>query len=249
MTASKTNPETAAHPYQIFMLALCLYALAALAVDSFFALPPDTRTVLFYGDTAVCAVFFFDFVYNMVRAPNKVRYFYTWGWIDLISSIPSVGILRAGRTVQVIRILRVLRGVRATKVLAEFLLAKRAEAGLMAAALISILFIVAASIFVLQFERDASSTIKTAGDAVWWALTTVTTVGYGDTYPVTRGGRIVAVVLMTAGVFLLATFSGFVASWFLAPIDKEQNRELEKIRREVAELRAAIERLGPHGLH
>jgi len=73
------------------------------------------------------------------------------------------------------------------------------------------------SIAALHFESASTDgNIRTAGDALWWAIVTVTTVGYGDLYPVTVEGRVVAVVLMVAGVGTFATLAGALASWFLA---------------------------------
>jgi len=69
----------------------------------------------------------------------------------------------------------------------------------------------------LYFEHDApGANITTGGDALWWGYVTATTVGYGDQYPVTLGGRIVGVVMLTVGVALFATFSGFLANAFLS---------------------------------
>jgi voltage-gated potassium channel len=74
----------------------------------------------------------------------------------------------------------------------------------------------------LRFEENAAgANIKTAGDALWWGYVTATTVGYGDYYPVTRGGRIAGIIMLTVGVALFATFSGFLANYFLAPRKRE----------------------------
>jgi voltage-gated potassium channel len=85
--------------------------------------------------------------------------------------------------------------------------------------------------------------IKTAEDAIWWALTTITTVGYGDRYPVTSEGRVVAGVLMCAGVGLFGLFSGLLAAWFVAPHQQEKREEVEALREEVAQLQATLTRL------
>jgi len=103
------------------------------------------------------------------------------------------------------------------------------------------MLIVFCSIAMLHFETVPGSNIKTAEDAIWWAFATVTTVGYGDRYPVTSEGRLVAVLLMIAGVGLFGTFSGFLAAWFLAPEEKADDLELAKIREEVAAIREMLE--------
>jgi voltage-gated potassium channel len=223
------------------MLALCLFALAVFAVDTVARLSPSTRQIFEYADTAVCVLFFADFVGQLATAPNRWRYFSRWGWIDLLSSIPMVDVLRIGRVARVMRIIRVLRGLRSTKLIAGFLLDRRAESTFLAAVLVSLLLVVFASVAILQFENVAGANITSAQDAVWWSVVTITTVGYGDRYPITPEGRAIAAVLMTAGVGLFGTFSGFVASWFLAPANKERESELQALRKEIVNLRQLLE--------
>jgi len=77
--------------YQLFMLALCAIALAFLAVQSSPSLDGESRAILEYADFAICILFFIDFVYSFATAPDRLKYMRTWGWIDLVSSIPVVG--------------------------------------------------------------------------------------------------------------------------------------------------------------
>lgn len=218
MDTTTTNPRTSlGSPYQLFMLALCVWALLSLAVGTAVPLSAETLTVLDYADTAVCAIFFADFLYTLYTAPNRWRYFFTWGWIDLLSSVPTVGALRWGRAGRALRILRVLRAVKSVRVLGLALMAHRAQSAFLAAVLLTVLLLVFSSLAMLEFESGGTGNIRTAQDAMWWAVTTMTTVGYGDTYPTTPEGRLVAVFLMIAGIGVFGTFSGLVASWFLAP--------------------------------
>jgi len=90
-------------------------------------------------------------------------------------------------------------------------------------------------------ERGAvGATIKAGGDALWWALTTVTTVGYGDTYPVTAEGRIIAAVLMLIGIALFGSMSAIVTSKLILP---KETRDHEDLRKEVRELHEEIREL------
>jgi voltage-gated potassium channel len=230
-------------PYLAFMLILSIYAVVALAVSTFVKLAPETRTILDYADTLVCVMFLVDFLFTLVKAKNRARYFVTWGWLDLLSSIPAVNVLRWGRGARILRIFRVLRGIKATKILSEFILYRRAHSAFLAALLVSLLLIVFSASSVLQFESGPDANIRTPEDAVWWAVVTLTTVGYGDKYPLSTEGRLIAVLLMTAGVGLFGTFSGFVAAWFLEAPGRTsaELEELKCLRAEIRELRGMLE--------
>ena len=215
--------------YECVMLVLCIYVLFVLAATTFFQLDKSVVEILDYVDNAICVVFLADFFMKLFTAKNKLEYL-KWGWIDFLSSIPAVGPLRWGRFARLVRILRLLRGVRSCKVLIELLLRRRAESAFGTAVIIALLMVVLSSVAILVFERqDASSNIRNSEDALWWAFATVTGVGYGDRFPVTASGRVVAALTMIAGVALIGTFAGMVASWFLAPQEAEQDQELESI--------------------
>jgi voltage-gated potassium channel len=235
--------------YQLFILGLCLFALAALAFHSVARVDEGTRQILEITDDVICGVFFIDFVVHLTRARHPLHYFVTWGWVDLLSSIPAVSFLRWGRAARVVRILRVLRGARATKVMAEAILERRGRGLLLAALLVSLLLVVFASIGILQFETAPESNIRSGSDALWWAIATITTVGYGDRYPVTGEGRILGSVLMVLGVAVFGTFSGFVASWFVGVQNDRSSAEIAALRDELRVLRAeraASGSLDPH---
>jgi voltage-gated potassium channel len=232
--------------YHLAMLVLSLYAIASLAAEAAIRLDPQVRLILTYADYGVCLLFAGDFLLSLWGAPNRLRYFLTWGWLDLLSSVPVLSAARWGRVARVARVFRVLRGVRATREISAVVLKTRAHNTFLAATLLALLLVVVCSIAVLHFETTREANIRTAEDAVWWAFTTITTVGYGDRYPVTSEGRFVAVVLMCAGVGLFGTLSGFLAAWFL---DGQQPRaadsELSLLRAEVKALRELLEQRLP----
>jgi voltage-gated potassium channel len=207
----------------IVILLLSIYVLVALLIDVFVELPPETERILTYVDNIICVFFLVDFVIRFRRAPSKLK-FMRWGWIDLISSIPEVDFLRVGRALRLIRIIRILRAFRSMRHIIEHLYRNRSQGALTTVAVLALILIIFSSISILQFEADApGANIKTAEDALWWSYVTITTIGYGDKFPVTTEGRIVAVILMTAGVGLFGTFTAFVSSWLLADRKPEKS--------------------------
>jgi voltage-gated potassium channel len=229
--------------YELLMLGLCAYVLMALAAMTLFRLDESVIHILEYVDAGVCVLFLTDFCIQYARAESKLRYL-RWGWIDLVSSIPTWGWLRWGRLARVVRILRLLRGVKSVKTFAEVLSARRADSAVAVAAFVAVLTVVFASVVVLHFEQDnPAANIRTAEDALWWACVTITTAGYGDRYPVTTEGRIAAVIAMTIGVGLFGTFTAFVAQWFIQPGEYRQEDQLQALRGTLARIEKQLSEL------
>ncbi len=208
----------------IIVLILSVYVLVALIVDTFFHFPTEIAKILDYIDNVICIFFLIEFMIRFFKSENK-REFMKWGWIDLLSSIPTFDFLRAGRAFRLIRLLRVLRAFRSTKILIKHIYNNKTQGAFTTVCVIAILMLIFSSIAILQVEDDPNSNIKTAEDAIWWAYVTITTVGYGDKYPVTIEGRIIAAILMTVGVGLFGTFTAFLSSWFVS--DKQQQDKLD----------------------
>jgi len=233
--------------YLIFILTLSLLAIIVLFIKTVFKLDREVERILHYADYIVCAVFFVDFCILLFRAENKLRYFCTWGWIDLLSSIPVLYSFRWGRIARITRIFTLLRGVKSAKILFNLVLDRRAQSVTLAMILVSIIVLTFSAILVLHFESTAMyATIKTAEDAFWWSIVTITTVGYGDKVPVTPEGRIVAAMLMIVGVGLFGTLSGFVASWFVGHPKAQKETDTEAIQKEIAGIKEILEDLRRH---
>ena len=233
----------------LVMLALSVYVLGALFVETVITLAPEIRSLLQTLDSLICLVFLWDFFYHLHRAENKLAYL-KWGWIDFISSIPMLTLLRWGRIVRVVRIIRVLRAIRSVKFIFHFLFEHRAKGTFITVFLITVMLVIFSSITVLNVETVPEANIRTAGDALWWAASTVTTAGYGDKYPVTTEGRILGVILMTAGVGFFGTLTAYIASVFVgadkaaAKPETDLASELKLIRERIESLEAKLHR--PH---
>ncbi len=143
---------------------------------------------------------------------------------------------------RVLRVLRVVRIVRSTRLLTH-LWAYRFKHVLAAISTLSLLVTALASVAILQFEHAGGGNIQTSGDALWWALSTVTTVGYGDRYPVTVEGRVVAAILMVFGVGLFGTFTAFVSRMFISPAEHNDREHLDQVHAELKALRLELSAL------
>ena len=208
------------------VLVLSVYVLGALIVDTTIKLPEETSRLLNYIDLAICIFFFVEFCIRLYHADSKMK-FMRWGWIDLVSSIPMINFLRFGRVFRLIRLFRILRAFRTTKEFVTYVFRIKAQGAFTSATILAILLIIFSSIAILQVENVPTSNITTAEDAIWWSYGTITTVGYGDKYPVTTEGRIIAMFLMTAGVGLFGTFTAYIASLFVSNNKKEETETKE----------------------
>ena len=229
--------------YHLFMLALCILALAGIVLQHAFRQDPEIESVLDAADFMICVAFAIDFLVSLWTAQDRARYLVTWGWLDLLSAIPMIDPVRWGRVARIARIARLLRSIRAARVLSTVILAKRRQSTLLAASLVAFVLITASSTAILHFEVSADANIKTAENALWWAFATITTVGYGEFYPVTAEGHLIAAILMTAGVGLFGAFSAALAAWFLTPENEATDAEIGAMREELQKLREAVEKL------
>jgi voltage-gated potassium channel len=242
-TAAKSNsPQEALTFLDIVTFWLSVYVLSALLAEYLLKLSEDTRTILAYADWIVCGVFFLDFSRRFIRASSKLQ-FMKWGWLDLLACIPVIEAFRAGRLYRLIRVLRLLRVVRSSRTIARVLYRRRAQNAFAVVATTTFVGTVLAAIIVMEFERESASRISQPSDAIWWAFCTVTTVGYGDYYPVTTEGRITAVLLMTLGVGLFGTMAGYIASMFTGPSARYETRMLNAVENKLEALQETVDRL------
>jgi voltage-gated potassium channel len=229
--------------FQIVILVLSILILGALGADAAFKLPKEISAILQLLDTLICVLLLIDFGIRFYQAESKLA-FLKWGWIDLLASIPNVPFLRVGRLVRILRIIRLLRAIRATHKITSLVLKNKLQTGVTSIVLTAFLLVMFCSIGILICEQqNPDANIKTAGDAIWWSVTTITTVGYGDKYPVTGEGRIVAMILMVSGIGLFGILSGLAASFFLGSKQQTIVHEENKILARLEKLEEKIDQL------
>jgi voltage-gated potassium channel len=202
--------------YELFIMALSCLSIVNLVLLLPF-MPPDAAQdqVILMVDGVLTVIFLGDFTYRSVKAESFRRYFlHERGWLDLLGSLPLLRIFRIFRVLRVGRLMREY----GFGVLLNWVTHERAQSALYVVVFLVIVVLETTSIAVLPFEaKSPNANITSAGDALWWGIVTVTTVGYGDQYPVTTGGRLVGVFLLLTGVALFATFTGYLSNAFLAP--------------------------------
>ena len=207
-------------PREVFIFVLSVLSIVNFVlVMPFSPLTSAQREVIAIIDAILTLFFLIDVALRMRAAPSARRYLlHDRGWLDLLGSLPGL------------RLLRLFRVVRAGTLMREYglgnmigsLIRNRAQSALYLVTLLVILILEISGTLVLRFEVGApGANITTGGDALWWGLVTATTVGYGDEYPITTGGRITGAFLLLSGVVVFATLSGYLANAFLSPSQDE----------------------------
>jgi Ion transport protein len=222
MTSITTEPDQSERPaelqapgYEIFIGLLAVISLINLAI-SVLPFDADIKSIAQIVDIPITFIFLADFTMRLIRSrPHRVYFFDQRGWLDLLGSLPAF-----------FKLFRIFRLVRVTRLLGEYgfanivrsFLKERANNALLVVIFMVLVVIEFGSMLVVSFEANApGANITTGGDAVWWAFVSITTVGYGDKYPVTTGGRFSAFLVLAAGVGLFGVLSGYLANFFLAP--------------------------------
>jgi voltage-gated potassium channel len=200
--------------YELFVLALVILQLVNSALWLLLRNHGEGSVVLLMS-IGISIFLLVDCLYRLVRAPVRREYLFTVrGWLLWLGSlpVPFAGLLRLWWYRLVTRNLR--RGDYAAMV--DVVVEKRAQSTLLVAVFAAIVVIEGAAILVLGAESPSpQANIQTAGDAVWWTIVTVATVGYGDKYPVTPAGRVIGAFVMVVGVGLFSVLTSFLAQWFV----------------------------------
>jgi voltage-gated potassium channel len=193
----------------LLLAAAFLVAWAWPVVDP--GLHPDLKASLTVLSWTVWGAFSIDFAIRLFLADDRRRYAVDH-WYDVaLVALPMLRPLRLLRLIALARILN--RSVAAS-------LTGKVATYVFGTAVISVFL---GGIAVLDAEQDApEANIVTLGDALWWATTTVTTVGYGDRFPVTTEGRFVAVGLMLIGIAVVGAVTATVAAWMVSQVQQEQ---------------------------
>jgi voltage-gated potassium channel len=252
MSTPATAPSTRqrSNAYEMFILILTILSLLIMVA---LLLPFDDATIVLLTayDNVICIVFLIDFAVNLARAKPKREYFIgRRGWLDLLGSIPSfagfqyAALFRLARLSRLARIGRLLRGKKRAELVKD-VLEHRGQYAAFVTLLTALIVLVITSVMVLQFEsRSAEANIASGGDALWWAIVTITTVGYGDRFPVTMPGRLTGIFVMFAGVGIIGALASILASILVPPPKEDEEPEVAAapadVQRELADIKAEL---------
>ena len=248
---TKRRSELKSTGYEIFIGILSILSILNLILALLFQ-EKSLDTVLGVMNALFSLIFLIDFTYRILTAPSATAYFFKhFGWADLLASLPfpQLKILRIFRLIRVYRLLRDV-GIRA---IGRTLIKDRAGSALYVLLLMGIFVLQFGSLTMLALEQDADgANITTASDALWYTIVTISTVGYGDQYPVTDLGRLCGVVIIVVGVGIFGTFTGYLATVFLSPqkaddvvpgeelAEPDQAESVETLRARLAESEAKM---------
>lgn len=203
--------------YEIFIGLLSVLSIINLGLLYGMSGDSSLQDILRAMNALLSAIFLGDFTLRLATASSRSGYFFKqYGWADLLASLPlpQAKVLRMFRLIRVYRLMRDI-GLRAV---AKSLLVDRAGSALYTLLFAGILVLEFGSLAILRVEQYApDGNIRSASDALWYVIVTISTVGYGDRYATTNMGRVIGSLIIILGVGIFGTFTGYLANFFLAP--------------------------------
>ena len=223
------------------MLALAILMLPLLLIPEFFDLSQAAEDGLLFGEWFIWTAFAMELAVKTYLSSNRRKYLVDH-WYDVV--IVVVPFLRPLRILRSMRVLRATRAARLISYGVRLLREARimvTSHGLHYAVLIATVLFFSLAGVALVFERDAADgNIRDYGSALWWGIATITTVGYGDYFPVTTEGRAISVFLMLLGISLFSLVTASIAAMFVQPGAEKQEATLEDVLARLEEMEARL---------
>lgn len=218
----KIIEDTDSFPGQIFAWIIQILIITSLVTFSISTLPDlseQTKMLLWKFEVFTVIIFSIEYVLRIIAATHRVKFIFSlYGIIDLAAILPfylAMGIdLRSVRAFRILRLIRILKLVRYSAAVGRFhraFIIAKDELVLFFFVTIILLYLSAVGIYYFENATQPDQ-FKSVFHSLWWAVATLTTVGYGDIYPVTVGGRIFTFLVLMMGLGIVAVPTGLVAS-------------------------------------
>jgi voltage-gated potassium channel len=198
---------------------LIIYSVICYSIETLPNLSAATTDFLYYSEIIVVSIFTIEYLYRIYSTSRRLKFVFSfYGLIDLLAILPfylATAIdLRTLRLMRLLRLARLLKLARYNKALDRFSKAiSLAKEELVIFTFASLVMLYLAAVGIYHFEHKAQPEVfRSIFDSLWWAVSTLTTVGYGDIYPITIGGRVFTFVILMVGLGLVAVPTGIVAS-------------------------------------
>lgn len=223
------NDNRTSKVFAIFIQVLILVSIITFTLETIPDLKPQTRTILYVIEVFSVIVFTIEYLLRIYVSERKLKFVFSfYGIIDLLAILPfylSFGVdLRSLRALRFLRLFRILKLVRYNRAMNHFTTAiKSAKEEILLFLFITLILIYFAAVGIYYFENAAQPEhFSSIFDSLWWAIVTLTTVGYGDVYPITVGGKVFTFFILLIGLGIVAIPTGIISSALTKSVDNKE---------------------------
>ena len=212
----------AGRAFDLFVQSLIIFSISVFAIETLPDLTLGTLEILRYLEVVIVITFTFEYLLRLIVSKNKIGFIFSfWGIIDLLAIVPfyliAFGLdldLVFLRTLRLFRLVRIIKLARYSKSFTRIMLAfKIAKEDLLVAFGATSIMLIIASFGIYIFENPVQpDKFSSVFHSLWWALATLTTVGYGEIYPITLGGKVFTGLILMIGLGIVALPAGIIAS-------------------------------------
>ncbi len=234
------NDTVAGRVFDGFIFFLIILSLFTFSLETLPGLTDEQREYLHYSEIVISILFTIEYVLRIVTAEKKTSYIFSfYGFIDLMAILPFY-LVFLGVDLYVIRALRVLRIVKLTRYsvamirLGKAFAIAKGEVVVFLLATLVLLYLAAVGVYIFE-SRAQPENFVSVFDGMWWAVASLTTVGYGDIYPVTMGGKLFTFIVLIFGLGIVAAPAGIISSALTQVRSQEKEEEREGKDRESGE--------------
>ena len=222
------NDNSKSRIFAYFIQALIFLSIISFSYETVPDLEPGTRKILRIIEVFCVIIFTIEYVLRIYVADKKSEFIFSFfGVIDFLAILPfylTLGVdLRSLRALRFLRLFRILKLMRYNKAINRFTTAiKTAKEEILLFLFVTLILIYFASVGIYYFEHEAQPEhFASIFDSLWWAIITLTTVGYGDVYPITVGGKVFTFLILMIGLGIVAIATGIISSALTTSVDKK----------------------------